>query len=102
MAAASGLIWREKSFVDGVRIGAAAAWAASSASVAWLLWARERSSKAFWWSFGGGMSLRAAVLAGLAVWGVKHAGSSLEALLVSYVFVLLATLLTLEIRYMRL
>jgi hypothetical protein len=102
MAAASGLIWREKTFVEGARIGAAAAWAASSASVAWLLWARERSSKAFWWSFGGGMALRAAVLAGLAVWGLKRAGSSMEALLLSYVFVLLATLLTLEIRYMRL
>lgn len=48
------------------------------------------------------MVLRAAVLAGLAVWGLKRAGSSMEALLLSYAFVLLATLLTLEIRYMRL
>jgi hypothetical protein len=102
MAAAGGLIWRAPAYVEGVRIGAAAAWAASAASVAWLLWARERSTKAFWYSFGGGMALRAAALAGLAVWGIKHPGSSLEALLLSYVFVLLAALLTLEIRHMRL
>jgi hypothetical protein len=102
MAWLAGKIWTDRAVVDGVRVGAAAAWAASSVSVAWLLWARGRSMKIFWWSFGGGMALRAAVLAGLFGWGLTHAGSSLEALSLSYVFTLLATLLTLEIRHMRL
>ena len=102
MAAAGGWIWKAPAHVEGVRIGAAAAWAASAASVAWLLWARGRSMKIFWWSFGGGMALRAATLGALVVWGLRHPGSSLEALLLSYVFTLLAALLTLEIRHMRL
>ncbi|MFI5347625.1 MAG: hypothetical protein ACHQ51_14715 [Elusimicrobiota bacterium] len=102
MAWIAGKIWTEPAVVAGVRIGAAAAWASSSVSVAWLLWARGRSMKIFWWSFGGGMALRAAVLAALFVWGLTHKGSSLEGLALSYVFTLLATLLTLEIRHMRL
>jgi hypothetical protein len=102
MAAAGGWIWKDRIVVVDVRIGAAAAWAASATSVAWLLWARGRSMQTFWWSFGGGMALRAAVLAALLAWGLTHPGSSLEALLLSYVFTLLATLLTLEIRHMRL
>lgn len=102
IAAVVGFVWKNGAIVAGARIGIAAAWAASAASVAWLLWARERSTKAFWWSFGGGMALRAAVLAALFGWGLAHAGSSMEALLLSYVFTLLATLLTLEIRHMRL
>ena len=97
-----GMIWRERPYVGGTRIGVAAAWTASVVSVGWLLWARERSTRAFWWSFGGGMALRAAVLAGLVGWGLTHAGSSMEALLLSYVFALLAMLLTLEIRHLRL
>lgn len=79
-----------------------AAWAASATSVGWLLWARERSTQAFWWSFGGGMALRAAVLGALAVWGWGRRGVSFEALLLSYVFALLAMLLTLEFRHLRL
>lgn len=102
VAVAAGLIWREKALASGLRIGVACAWASSTASVGWLLWARERSTKAFWISFGGGMALRAAVLAGLVVWGLKHPGSSMEALLLSYVFALLAILLTLEIKHLRL
>ena len=82
-------------------VGMAAAWAASSVSVAWLLWARGREMKIFWWSFGGGMALRAAVLGMLAVWGYERPGSSLEALLLSYVFGLLTLLLTLEMRHLR-
>jgi len=100
--AATAFFWKDRAIVAGARIGIAAAWAASAASVAWLLWARERSTKAFWWSFGGGMALRALVLAALFGWGLTHAGSSMEGLLLSYVFTLLATLLTLEIRHMRL
>lgn len=102
LAAAVGLIWTERAVVASARIGIAAAWAASTASVAWLLWARERGTKAFWWSFGGGMALRASVLAGLLMWGLRHKGSSIEALLLSYVFALLAILLTLEIKHLRL
>lgn len=82
-------------------IGVAAAWAASTASVAWLLWARGREMRIFWWAFGGGMALRAAVLLGLAVWGYGRDGVGLEALLLSYVFALLALLLTLEFRHLR-
>ena len=102
LVAVGGLIWKDRTVVVGARIGAAAAWLASTTSVAWLLWARGRSAQTFWWSFGGGMALRAAVLAGLCAWGLMHAGSSMEALLLSYVFTLLANLLTLEIRHMRL
>ena len=82
-------------------IGAAAAWAASSVSVAWLLWARGRGVKAFWEAFGGGMILRVGVLAALAVWGYRRTAVSLEALLLSYVFALLALLLTLEMRHLK-
>lgn len=57
--------------------------------------------KAFWWAFGGGMFLRAAVLGALAVWGYGRTGVSFEPLLLSYVFALLALLLTLEIRHLR-
>jgi hypothetical protein len=86
----------------GVEIGAFAAWASSSASVAWLIWARGRSWKSFWWAFGGGMALRAATLAVLAVWGYRREPASLNALLVTYVIVLIALLLTLESRHLRL
>jgi hypothetical protein len=48
------------------------------------------------------MALRAATLGLLAAWGWERAGVSIEALLVSYVFALLAMLLTLELRYLRL
>jgi len=82
-------------------IGVFAAWAASSASVAWLLWARGRSMKAFWWAFGGGMVLRFVVLTALAVWSYARPGTSLEAVLLSYVFALLALLLTLEMRHLK-
>ena len=68
----------------------------------WLFWARERSTEAFWWAFGGGMLLRVTVLAGLFVWGLSRRGASMEALLISYGFALLALMLTLEIRHLRL
>ena len=82
-------------------IGSAAAWAASSVSVAWLLWARGRSMKTFWWAFGGGMVLRAGVLGALAAWGYGRESVSFEVLLLSYVFALLALLMTLEMRHLR-
>ncbi len=83
-------------------VGAAAAWAASAASVAWLLSAREVSTESFWRAFGGGFALRAAVLAALAVWGRSRAGVSMEFLLLSYAFVLTALQLTLDYRHLRL
>jgi hypothetical protein len=57
--------------------------------------------KTFWWAFGGGMALRAGVLGVLAMWGYGRSGLSLEALLLSYVFALLALLLTLEMRHLK-
>lgn len=87
--------------VRGILTGFAAAWAASSFSVAWLLWARGRDMRTFWWAFGGGMALRAAVLGALAVWGYRRETVSLDALLISYVFALLALLLSLEFRHLR-
>jgi len=96
------LIWGDPKVVLGSGIGISAAWASSSASVAWLLWARSRSTEAFWWAFGGGTALRAMVLAVLAVWGWGRSGVSIEALLLTYVLTLLAMLLTLEFRYLRL
>lgn len=101
-AAAAKLIWREQALVAGTRIGVTAAWATSMASVVWLIWARERSTGALWLAFGGGMALRGAMLAALTVWGLRHAGSSMEGLLLSYGFTVLALLLTLEIRHLRL
>ena len=101
IAVAVGLIWTDRRIVAEARIGSACAWAASAVSVSWLLWARERSTEAFWWSFGGGMALRAATLAALTVWGVRS-GASMEALLLSYVFALILILLTLEMKHLRL
>lgn len=98
---AAGRVWSSPAERESLLIGGAAAWAASSASVAWLLWARGRSTKAFWWAFGGGMVLRAVTLAALAVWGHGRESVSFEGLLVSYVFALLALLLTLELRHLR-
>lgn len=99
-AGVSRLIW--EGAPGAFSVGISSAWAASAVSVAWLLWARVRSTEAFWWAFGGGTALRALVLAALAAWGWKRAGVSMEALLLSYVFTLLAMLLTLEFRYLRL
>lgn len=86
----------------GLAVGVAAAWAASTAGVAWLVWARGRSWRAFWWAFGGGMALRAAALVVLAVGAYGRASVSLDVLLVSYAFAVLTLLLTLEMRHIRL
>ncbi len=94
-------VWSAAPDKRGILVGAAAAWAASVASVIWLIWARGRSMKEFWWAFGGGMALRAAVLGALAVWGYGRTTVTLEALLLSYVFALLALMLTLEMRHLK-
>ena len=57
--------------------------------------------KTFWWAFGGGMVMRAGVLVLLAVWGYRRSSVAFEPLLLSYVFVLLALLLTLEMRHFK-
>lgn len=101
-AALGTAFWRSGGAAAGICIGAAAAWAASAASLAWLLDARASSTKAFWRAFGGGIALRAAVLAALAGWGWRRPGTSLAALLLSYAFVLMTLQLTLDYRHLRL
>ena len=81
--------------------GVAAAWLASAASVAWLLWSRGRSTRAFWLAFGGGMALRFATLAGLMIVSYGREDAAREALLLSYVFGVLAMLLTMEMRHVK-
>ncbi len=93
-------IWPDEK--TGIVVGTAAAWAATSVSLAWLFWARGREMKVFWWAFGGGMALRGAVLGALFAWGLGRKDVSLESLLVSYVFAVLTLLLTLEMRHLRL
>ncbi len=94
-------VWSAPADVRGIEIGAAAAWAASSASIAWLLWALGRSMKTFWWAFGGGMALRFFVLLALAFATYRRPSVTFEAVLLSYVFVLLALLLSLELRHLK-
>jgi hypothetical protein len=97
----AGRVWSSPSEKRALAIGVLAAWAASSVSIAWLMWARGRPMRTFWWAFGGGMALRAFTLGGLAVWGYGKRTLSFETLLLSYVFALLALLLTLELRHFR-
>lgn len=87
--------------LKGIVVGVGTAWLASSASAAWLLWSRGRSMQAFWKAFGGGMGLRAAALAALMAWSWRREGVSVEALLLSYVFGVLAMLLTMEMRELK-
>lgn len=72
--------------------GVAAAWLASMLSVAWMAWARERSAKAFWRAFGGGIALRAAFLAGLMAAGYGRPEQEQAARLLSYVLGLVVML----------
>jgi hypothetical protein len=100
-AAAAGAVFREPRLLKAIAAGVGTAWLASSASVAWLLWGRRRSPTAFWWAFGGGMALRVAALVALMCWSWGRAAVAADALLVSYVFGVLALLLTMETRYLR-
>ncbi len=94
-------VWNAAPDKRGILVGAAAAWAASSVSVAWLIWARGREMKIFWRAFGGGMALRVLVLLALAVGAYGKEGLSYEGVLISYVFALLALMLTLEMRHLK-
>ncbi len=98
---AAGRIWSSPAERESLLIGGATAWAASAVSVAWLLWARGREMKAFWWAFGGGMVLRVVVLLVLAGWAYGKGGLSFEGVMITYVFALLALLLTLEMRHLK-
>jgi hypothetical protein len=100
-ALVAGRIWTAPPNRNGIVIGVAAAWAASTVSIAWLLWATGRSMEVFWRAFGGGMVLRAALLLTLVVWGYGRKTVTLETLLLSYVFALLALMLTLEMRHFK-
>jgi hypothetical protein len=100
-ALVAGRIWTEPPDRNGIVIGVGAAWAASTVSIAWLLWATGRSMEIFWRAFGGGMILRAALLLALVVWGYGRKTVTLETLLLSYVFALLALMLTLEMRHFK-
>lgn len=99
---AASAFFRGPSSLKSIALGVGTAYVASLASVWWLLRARRRSATAFWWAFGGGMALRVAALAGLMAWSWGREGLATDALLVSYVFGLLAMLLTLETRYLKL
>jgi hypothetical protein len=77
------------------------AWSLSAGSVAWLLTAKEVSSKAFWWAFGGGMALRGGGLLALMAWSWQREGVSVETLLISYAFGVLTMLLTMEMRHLK-
>ena len=100
-AAAAAAVFRGPETLKGIGLGVGTAWLASSASSAWLLWSRGRSVESFWRAFGGGMLLRAAALAALMAWSWRREGVSVEALLLSYVFGVLAMLLTTEIRVLK-
>jgi hypothetical protein len=84
-----------------VAVGLGTAWLVSSLSTAALLVARETSVKAFWWAFGGGMTLRLGTLIGLMAWSAFQPGLSQAGLLLAYAFGVLGFLL-LEYRYIRL
>jgi hypothetical protein len=99
---AAAAVFRGPALQKGLVFGVVSAWVVSSASVGWLLWARNRSIEAFWRAFGGGMAVRAAALAGLMFWSWGRADVSVEALLLSYVFGVLTMLLTMETRYLKL
>lgn len=98
---AAAAVFRGPELQKGIVFGVVSAWLASSASVGWLLWGRSRSMKAFWAAFGGGMALRGAALVGLMILSWRRTDVSVESLLVSYVFGVLAMLLTMETRYLK-
>jgi len=79
--------------------GLGAAWVVSAACFAALAAARERSMRAFLWTYGGGLAARVLVLAGLmiAVWGLPWGAQA--ARLLAYVFGVMGFLL-LEVRHL--
>lgn len=84
-----------------IAIGLGTAWVVSTLSAVAIMVAKTVSQKAFWWSFGGGMGLRFATLAGLMALTVVNDGISQAGVLLSYAFGVLAFLLV-EYRHVRL
>ena len=101
-AAAAGAcaLWCGPGEPGAIALGAGTAWLASSASVVWLILAREDSTKAFWRAFGGGLALRLLVLAGLMAYSVRNSRLSGPALLLSYAFGVLCFLM-IEYRHIK-
>lgn len=96
-AAGLGLFFQRRA----VALGIGAAWAASSLGAGTMIVAKARSPQAFWWAFGGGMALRACVLAALVVYSALNPILSQAVLLVSYALGVLGFLL-LEYRHVKL
>ena len=99
-AAAACAIWRGPGEARGIALGVASAWAVSTLSAAALIVAKEVSTKAFWRAFGCGMALRLGTLVGLMVYSWRRDVAT-PAMLISYVFAVLALLL-IEYRRVRL
>lgn len=101
-ALAGGAAWRW--LPSGVRpaaaVGLSAAWAASTASMAALVWFRRAPFKSFLHAFGAGVALRGLVFAALAaaVWGLD--GERQAAVLSAYALGVLG-LLIVEYRHLR-
>lgn len=102
MAAAAGaLVWAlaGPGHREGALAGLAAAWAASTASIAILVWLREGSFRTFLRGFGAGVALRASVLVALtlATWGE---GWDAQAPLLGAYALGTLVLFTLEVRHL--
>lgn len=91
-------VLEERSFGPALG-GLSAAWAASSISVTLLIFARPRSFETFLKAFGGGVLLRAAVLAGLMVWSRGRGWAAQAPILGAYALGVLFLLL-LEYRHL--
>lgn len=98
--AAAAAVWRGAGELRAVAAGVGIAWVVSSASTAGLIWAQEASPRAFWWTFGGGMALRLATLAGLMLYSVTSSRLPQAALLVAYALGVLFLLLV-EYRHVK-
>jgi hypothetical protein len=95
LAAAAAADWRlaGETLRAPILEGMGAAWAASTVGACALILARRRSERAFLWSFGFGMALRAAVLAVLMAGPWWAASEERGAALASYALGVLGFLL---------
>lgn len=104
VAIAAGLcsaIWRSPAERKALAIGLGVAWLVSSVSAASIMVAKSVSSGAFWWAFGLGTASRLATLVVLMIFSAYNPELSQSALLLSYVFGVLAVLL-IEYRHVKL
>ena len=100
-ASVCGYVWRSPNERFAIAAGLATAWLVSTLGAAAIMIAKTVSSKAFWWAFGGGMAARFLTLFVLMAWTSYDPGVAQQALLLSYVFGVLAVLLT-EYRHIKL